>query len=121
MRVAEDVIKNGGSPKVPGFRPNGPNQGFELGFTSNNPLDVIRTKLLAERLGNWVLNSTIALSTRTSAPLPMVEFPISVSKSLMKEQNRLSQFELYRFLKDEFAKEVIMRLAMSESPMAACR
>ncbi len=113
MRVAEDVIKNGGSPKVPGFRPNGPNQGFELGFTSNNPLDVIRTKLLAERareLGIEFDDSAVDSYIRAFADGRVSNQRF---KELMKEQNRLSQFELYRFLKDEFAKEVIMRLAMS--------
>ena len=76
-------------------------------------MDVVRTKLLAERareLGIEFDDSAVDSYIRAFA-----DGRISNKRfqTLMKEQNRLSQFELYRFLKDEFAKEVILRMAMS--------
>ncbi|MFN9549199.1 MAG: hypothetical protein ACK56Q_02850, partial [Pirellulaceae bacterium] len=43
QRVASEVIKGGGSPKVPGFRSDG--RSIDLGLTPNNQIAVLRSQI----------------------------------------------------------------------------
>ncbi|MFO0354020.1 MAG: hypothetical protein ACK50O_11995 [Pirellulaceae bacterium] len=111
QRVASEVIKGGGSPKVPGFRSDG--RSIDLGLTPNNQIAVLRSQILAAKakeMGIDFDDSAVDSYLRafTDGRITTQRFA-----EMMREQDKLSRFDLYQFLKTEFAANVIEKAAMA--------
>jgi hypothetical protein len=111
QRVASEVIKGGGSPKVPGFRSDG--RSIDLGLTPNNQIAVLRSQILAAKakeMGIDFDDSAVDSYLRafTDGRITTQRF-----SEMMREQDKLSRFDLYQFLKTEFAANVIEKAAMA--------
>jgi hypothetical protein len=111
QRVASEVIKGGGSPKVPGFRSDG--RSIDLGLTPNNQTAVLRSQILAAKakeMGIDFDDSAVDSYLRafTDGRITTQRFA-----EMMREQDKLSRFDLYQFLKTEFSANVIEKAAMA--------
>jgi hypothetical protein len=111
QRVASEVIKGGGSPKVPGFRSDG--RSIDLGLTPNNQIAVLRSQILAAKAKEMGIDfDDSAVDSYLRA---FTDGRISTQRfaEMMREQDKLSRFDLYQFLKTEFSANVIEKAAMA--------
>jgi hypothetical protein len=113
-RLAQEVVQQGGRPNVPGFSNDGTR--ITLGLQEpQSAASVVQTKLLADearRHGVYIDDQTVDLYIQE-----LTNGRISQSRylELMRETvgRDLNRFQLYRFIKDEICKQLLLQMQAS--------
>ena len=110
-RVAREVVRAGGTPRVPGFQANGDQ--FQLGIDPPNSVpNVVQTRLLAQEAHKRGVNVNDATVDLYIQQLTDNKITAQRFTEIQRETagQDLSRGELYHFIKDEISKVLLIQM-----------